>query len=94
MESIKGNILKIRIDAPTLKLLERARTYVEVNKSQFIRQSIREKAEAVIAEHENTVFSEEDWYMFFDLIDNPPTATAAMKKAAQKYREIIASDAI
>ena len=58
------DILKVRIDAVTLQLLERARTYAELDKSKFIRQSIREKAEAIIAEHEKTRFSAEDWQCF------------------------------
>ncbi|MDD5633009.1 MAG: DUF1778 domain-containing protein, partial [Methylococcales bacterium] len=45
------------MDAVTLQLLERARSYVDLDKSKFIRQSIREKAESIISEHEKTRFS-------------------------------------
>lgn len=87
-EATKDHILKLRMDDMTLNLLERARAYVELNKSKFIRQSIRDKANAIIAEHEKTQFSQEDWRMFFDMIDNPPKPTERLKKAANKYREI------
>jgi uncharacterized protein (DUF1778 family) len=52
IESNKQDVLKIRIDAVTLQLLEQARGYIELDRSKFIRQSIREKAETIISEHE------------------------------------------
>jgi uncharacterized protein (DUF1778 family) len=93
-ESKKDDTLKVRMDSITLDLLERASTYVDLNKSKFIRQSIREKAAAIIAEHEKTRFTEEDWRMFFDMLDNPPEPTDRMKKAARKYREITGANGI
>mgnify|MGYP000013950659 CR=1 FL=1 len=83
------DILKFRMDDLTLQLLERARGYVELDKSKFIRQSIREKAETIIAEHEKTCFSTEDWQSFFTMLDNPPEPTERMKKAALTYQNII-----
>ena len=93
-ESKKDDTLKVRMDSITLDLLERASTYVDLNKSKFIRQSIREKAVAIIAEHEKTRFTEEDWRMFFDMLDNPPEPTDRMKKAVRKYREITGTNEI
>jgi uncharacterized protein (DUF1778 family) len=93
-ESKKDDALKVRMDSVTLDLLERASTYVHLNKSKFIRQSIREKAAAIIAEHEKTRFTEEDWRMFFDMLDNPPEPTDRMKKAARKYRGITGANGI
>lgn len=85
----KQDVLKIRIDATTLQLLEKARNYVDLDKSKFIRQSIQEKAEAVIAEHESTRFNAEDWAMFFAMLDNSPEPTESMKKAAQAYKKML-----
>jgi uncharacterized protein (DUF1778 family) len=84
----QDNSLKFRMDDSTLGLLERARGYIDLNKSKFIRQSIREKAEAVIAEHEKTRFNKQDWEIFFELVDNP-VPTPRMKKALKKYNETI-----
>ena len=89
-EAQKDDTLKIRMDQPTLHLMETARRYLKLDKSKFIRQSIREKAESVIAEHERTRFSAADWDMFFALLDQPAEPTARMEKAARKYREILA----
>jgi len=88
----KQGVLKIRIDANTLQQLEKARNYVDLDKSKFIRQSIREKAAAIIAEHEKTKFSVEDWQMFFALLDNPPEPTERMKKAFLTYQHIVKNE--
>ena len=87
----KDDTLKVRMDRMTLKLLEQASNYVDMNKSTFIRQSIQEKAAAVIAEHEKTHFTRADWSHFFEMIDRPPKPTTRMKKAARKYRAIASS---
>ncbi|VAX28366.1 hypothetical protein MNBD_NITROSPIRAE01-565 [hydrothermal vent metagenome] len=90
----KENILKIRMDAPTLELLERASRYVSLDKSKFIRRSVREKAREILAQHEKTLFSSDDWRGFFKMIEKPDEPTARMKKAHRKYKEMIASDEI
>lgn len=87
-ETHKQDVLKIRIDAATLQLLEKARNYIALDKSKFIRQSIQEKATAIIAAHEKTKFNAEDWQLFFSLLDNPPEPTERMKKAALTYQNI------
>lgn len=89
MDIPKEDTLKIRMDAITIDLMEKARIYLKLDKSKFIRQSIRQMAQTVIAEQEQTRFSEEDWHTFFEMIENPPEPTDRMKKAAHKYREII-----
>jgi uncharacterized protein (DUF1778 family) len=92
IESNKQDVLKIRIDAVTLQLLEQARGYIELDRSKFIRQSIREKAETIISEHEKTRFNPNDWQMFFTMLDNPPEPIKRMKKAALTYQKIIATE--
>lgn len=93
-ESIKTDVLKVRIDSVTLELLEKARDYIHLDKSKFIRQSIQEKAKEVIAEYETTRFNTEDWELFFSMLDNPPEPTERMKKAAKTYHKIIAADEV
>jgi len=90
----KDDTLKFRIDAVTADMMERARFHVKLDKSKFVRHSIREKAEAIIAEHEKTLFTQDDWYMFFDMLDNPSEPTERMKQAAEKYKDITASHAV
>ena len=89
-ETKHDNTFKFRMDDITLNLLERARSYIDLDKSKFIRQSIREKAEAIIAEYDQTRLSEDDWKMFFDKLDNPAPQTSRMKKAQEKYNDIVA----
>ncbi len=93
-ETSKQEMLKVRMDTLTLELLEQARNYLGLDKSKFIRQSIREKAQAVIAAHEKTHFSTEDWQMFFSRLDNPPPPTEQMQKAAVLYETIMAHDEV
>jgi len=69
-----------------------SRTQVNLDKSKFIRQSIREKAASVIAAHEKTQFTLEDWQAFFTLFDNSPEPTERMKKAVQTYKAIVADE--
>ncbi|GJL50451.1 MAG: hypothetical protein NPIRA01_16780 [Nitrospirales bacterium] len=88
----KDATLKVRMDRMTLNLLERASAYIDVNKSTFNRQSIHEKAAAVIAEIEKTRFTKKDWARFFEMIDHPPQPIPRMKKAAQKYKTITSAD--
>jgi len=94
IESNKQDVLKVRMDAMTLELLERARGYIDLDKSKFIRQSIREKAETIISEYGKTRFNADDWRMFFDMLDNPPEPTEHMKKAAASYKKIICEDEV
>ena len=92
IETGKQDVLKVRMDLATLQMLEQARQYIGLDKSKFIRQSVREKAEAVIAEHQQTRFSQEDWHMFFELLDHPPEPTERMKKALQTYNRIVGDE--
>ncbi len=90
----KDNALNLRMDNMTFEMLERAMTYVDLDKSKFVRQSIIEKAETIIAEHEKTRFTQEDWVMFFGMLDDTPEPTDRMKRAEQKYQEIMISEGI
>lgn len=63
--------------------IDQAQSYVEVKRSKFIRQSIREKAEAIIAGNDQARFNEADWHSFFDSLDSPAEPTERMKKTAK-----------
>lgn len=67
---------------------------MDLDKSIFVLQSIIEKAETIIAEHEKTRFTQKDWYRFFDMLDDAPEPTGRMKRAEQKYQKILASDGV
>ena len=84
----KDQQIKLRIDAPTLKLMERAKNYLGTNKSKFIRESIREKATSIIAAHEKTTFSKEDWGLFFQVLDDPIKTSERFKRAAKTHKMV------
>jgi uncharacterized protein (DUF1778 family) len=91
VEAQKSEEFTLRLDSTTSDLPERASGYIGLDKSQFIRESIREKAQAIIEEREKTMFTENDWRMFFSLRDNLPEPTEAMKRAAEAYESLITS---
>ena len=93
VEPQKSEDFTFQLDNTTSALLERASAYIGVDKIEFIRESIREKALAIIEEREKTTFTQDDWRMFFSLLENPPEPTEAMKNAAQKYESLIAGHA-
>jgi hypothetical protein len=43
-------------------------------------------------EIEPTLFSSDDWQMFFAMQDNPPETTERMKKAALAYKKLFDND--
>ncbi len=61
LEAHKSEDFKFRLDSTTSDLLERASSYIGLDKSKFIRESIREKALTIIEEHEKTTFTQNDW---------------------------------
>jgi uncharacterized protein (DUF1778 family) len=89
MDNKKETTIKVRFDAPTVHLMEHAGSLLGLDKSKFIRQSVRANAEQVIAEHEQTIFGKTDWETFFDLLDNPRQPSERMIKATKKYRAIV-----
>ncbi|TPW25832.1 type II toxin-antitoxin system TacA family antitoxin [Pararhizobium mangrovi] len=84
----KSDMLKVRMDSVTISMMDTARAYLKLDKSKFIRESVREKAKSVIAEHQTTRFSVEDWSAFFAAIDAPAEPTSRMKKAVHKFHDI------
>lgn len=90
METSRDDALKVRMDGETLAMMDAARAYLNLDKSKFIRESVREKAAAVIAEHERTRFTGGDWLSFFAALEQPAPPTERMRKAAKKFRDISA----
>ena len=43
---------------------------------------------------DQTRFNKSDWYLFFDSLDTPAEPTERMKKAAQRYNQIVNSDGV
>jgi len=88
VETAKDDMLKVRMDSETVAMMDAARAYLKLDKSKFIRESVREKAAAVIAVHERTRFTSGDWTAFFAALEQPSAATDRMRKAVEKFRTI------
>ncbi len=54
--------------------------------------NVRERATEIIAQHDKSLFNDEDWRTFFDMLENPQKPTVRMKKSANKYKMIIAAN--
>jgi uncharacterized protein (DUF1778 family) len=57
-------------------------TELRIRKAQVIAED-----EIPFVEEETTVLTDRDRDVFLDLLDNPPPANAALKKAARKHRK-------
>lgn len=55
--------------------------------TEFILYSVREKAKAIVEEHEKILASKKDQEIFFNAILNPSIPNENLKKAAAKYIE-------
>jgi len=85
----KDNSVKIRFDAPTLSLLEKAGSLTGMDRSKFVRFSVRSIATEIIAQHEKTVFGEGDWRTFFNMLSQSnQEPSPRVKKAADRYQHI------
>jgi len=92
VDAPKNEDFNFRLDSTTAALLERASGYIGLDKINFILESIRQKAQAIIEEYEETTFTENDWRMFFSLLENPPEPTEAMKDAIEAHKSLVVSN--
>lgn len=61
------------------------------NLTEFVIQSVQEKAKEIIRENEQLITSERDAQIFFDAITNPNPPNKALIKALQNYNSFVAS---
>jgi uncharacterized protein (DUF1778 family) len=55
--------------------------------SEFVYATLQEKAQKIVKEKSEILASERDRQIFFDAILNPTQPNAALKAAAEEYRE-------
>lgn len=56
------------------------------NLTDFIVQSVQEKAKEIVREREQLLASERDCKLFFDAITHPQAPNEALREAAAKYK--------
>ncbi len=61
--------------------------------SEFVIQSVQEKAKKIVEEHQAILRSKADQELFFDALLNPPLPNPALKNAFQEYQKGLPDDA-
>ncbi len=79
-----------RAPQPVVDQLEEAAALVGVTVNQFIVQAATEKARSIIEAHTRIELSRRDATFIANLLDDPPPPNAAMKRAIQRYKKVIA----
>jgi len=72
--------LSLRIDPRTRALIDRAAEVTGQTRTDFMVMSAKERATEVLLNQTLFRLSETDWNAFVAILDNPPTANAALKK--------------
>jgi len=57
--------------------------------TDFILQSVEERAKEIVKEHEKILLSKKDKEIFFDAILNSPEPNDALKEALKSYKEAL-----
>ena len=72
-ETIKQERMHIRLDTLSKQKLEKAASYSHKKLSEFVLSQSLAAAETIISEHEHLTLSNNDWDLFLDALENPPT---------------------
>jgi len=85
----KSKRLSIRVDEATKDILEQAATLEGLSITSFVLRQATQGARAVISGHERLILSNRDRDTFFALLDNPPSPTDALRRAARRHKQLI-----
>ena len=83
----KHERVHLRLDARSMRKLERAAAYEESTVSRFVLHHAVAAAERVIEARDQIVLPATDWDAFHDAQLNLPAPNAALRRAARRYRE-------
>lgn len=87
---VRGKRLEFRVDARTMKLVERAAQLEQRSLTDYCLTALTEAASRSIARHDALVLSERDRHVFFDTLINPPKLSARVRRAFKAERRRIA----
>lgn len=82
---MKGERLQIRCDDRAKDRIERAAAFERKSVSTFVTEAVLERADRVIADHEQEALSEPDWAVFYAALAEPPKLNRAMRAATARY---------
>lgn len=85
----KSGRLSMRVDESTKLLLEQAASITGLSITSFVLRQATQGARSVINEHERLILSNRDRDAFLALLDNPPEPTDALRRAAERHKQLI-----
>lgn len=80
--------LSCRIDSQIKQRAEDAAMLLGQDLTAFTESALNEKAQAVIAQQEKLVLSDQEFEKFVAALDNPPAPTPALVAARQSLRQL------
>ncbi len=83
--------LDFRLDPEHKLLIERAAAYRGETVTGYAISTLVREAQRVIREHEVITLTDRDRDRFLELLANPPEPTEALRRAARRHQELIAS---
>jgi uncharacterized protein (DUF1778 family) len=89
MASEKEARIELRVEDSLKRLIERAAAMLGMSVSAYIVSTSVSDARRVINEESRTQLSLADWERFQNILSAPPPPTAALKKAAGRYRKTV-----
>lgn len=81
--------MDFRLDGDQKALIERAAAYSGETLTGFAISTLVREARRVIQEQEVTTLTDRDRDRFLELLDNPPPATDALRRAAKRHHQLI-----
>ena len=81
--------LSFRVDPAVKALIERAAQYSGETVTSYAISTLVRDARQVVQAHEMTILSDRDRDRFLELLDNPPPPNEALRRAFQRYREVV-----
>lgn len=79
-----SNVINLRVDDDTHALIERARSHVGLNRTEFMLTSVRTRAQEVLLEQTYISLSHDDWDAFQACLDSPPAPNHELKRLMAK----------
>ena len=83
--------MELRLSRSDKELFERAKHLSGFTTlAEFVRRTVREKAEAIVSDHERILSSQRDQEIFFDALMTPPAPNKALKDAIALFKDKVA----
>ena len=81
--------IEIRVDRTSKELMEKAAALLGQTLSSFVVSRMVSDAREIIDAHHRTEVSLADWERFHDILANPKSPNAALKRAARRYGKLV-----